>query len=114
MSTEKRPSVLSLAIRDVNALYLSYMWFLKHGGLFIPTDKIYTMGEEVLMSLVLPESDDKFPVRGTVVWISPKSNHQKKQGIGVGFVDNQASSIVSQKIMSLVKNITSSRGTHTL
>ena len=37
--------LLSLAIRDKNALYASYMTFVRGGGLFIPTTKPYKQGK---------------------------------------------------------------------
>ncbi|MGD8309819.1 MAG: pilus assembly protein PilZ, partial [Chromatiales bacterium] len=32
-----RQGILSLTIKDKNALYAAYMQFVKNGGLFIPT-----------------------------------------------------------------------------
>ncbi|MFN2350226.1 MAG: pilus assembly protein PilZ, partial [Thioalkalivibrio sp.] len=38
--------ILSLAIKDKNSLYAAYMPFVKNGGLFIPTQKPYKLGDE--------------------------------------------------------------------
>ena len=40
--------ILSLTIKDKAVLYAAYMPFIKHGGLFIPTNKTYTMSAAVL------------------------------------------------------------------
>jgi len=40
-----RPGVLSLSIKEKSALFAAYMPFIKGGGLFIPTNKQYKMGE---------------------------------------------------------------------
>ena len=41
-----RPTVLSLAIKEKAALYAAYMPFLKNGGMFVPTNKPYKIGDE--------------------------------------------------------------------
>lgn len=46
-----RNGILSLTIRDKAVLYAAYMPFIKNGGLFIPTNKSYSLGDEVFMLL---------------------------------------------------------------
>jgi type IV pilus assembly protein PilZ len=83
---DPRQGILSLSIRDKSALYASYMPFIKNGGLFIPTAKPYSLGDEVFMLLSLMESKEKLPVAGRIVWITPKgSQGNKTAGIGVQF-----------------------------
>ena len=43
-----KPGLLTLTIKDKSALYLAYMPFVKNGGLFIPTNSAYRLGDEVL------------------------------------------------------------------
>jgi type IV pilus assembly protein PilZ len=40
-----RPGVLSLTIKDKNALYASYMPYVKGGGIFVPSTKAYKLGD---------------------------------------------------------------------
>ena len=56
--------ILSLTINEKAVLYAAYMPFLRHGGLFIPTDKDYKMGDEVFMLLSLMDEPEKIPVKG--------------------------------------------------
>ena len=42
-----KPGLLTLTIKDKSALYLAYMPFVKNGGLFIPTNSNYRLGDEV-------------------------------------------------------------------
>jgi type IV pilus assembly protein PilZ len=49
-----RQGILSLTIKDKNALYAAYLQFVKNGGLFIPTTKGYQLGDEVFMFPPLP------------------------------------------------------------
>jgi len=42
-----KPGLLTLTIKDKSALYLAYMPFVNNGGLFIPTNSNYRVGDEV-------------------------------------------------------------------
>ena len=63
--------MLSLNIREKAALYAAYMPFLKGGGIFIPTNRQYQLGEEVFMLLSLMDDPQRIAVQGKVVWITP-------------------------------------------
>ena len=41
--------MLSLNIKDKSVLFSAYMPFVQGGGLFIPTNKPYQVGDEVFM-----------------------------------------------------------------
>ena len=47
------------------------MPFIKNGGLFIPTNKKYNIGDEVFMLLTLMDETEKLPVAGKIVWVTP-------------------------------------------
>ncbi|KEQ13178.1 PilZ domain-containing protein [Endozoicomonas numazuensis] len=78
--------ILSLTIKDSSSLYSSYMPFITGGGLFIPTSKRYSLGDEVFIRLTLMDEVDKLPVPGKVVWITPQGS-SRMAGIGVQFTD---------------------------
>ncbi len=80
--------ILSLTIKDKAVLYSAYMPFIKNGGLFVPTNKDYEIGDEVFMLLTLMEEPEKIPIAGKVVWVTPRGAQGKRQaGIGVQFSD---------------------------
>jgi type IV pilus assembly protein PilZ len=110
-----RPGILSLAIRDKNALYAAYMSFLKNGGLFIPTHNTYDLGDEVFILLTLMEDPEKIPVVGKVVWITPKgAQGNRAAGIGVEFTE-QDGGVARKKIETyLAGALQSDRPTHTM
>jgi len=110
-----RPSVLSLTIRDRGALLAAYMPFLKNGGLFIPTNKRYELGDEVFMLLTLLEERDKLSVAGTVVWVTPTgAQGNRAAGIGIQFKDSDTHE-ARTKIESLLGGaLKSERPTHTM
>ncbi|MEJ2669529.1 MAG: PilZ domain-containing protein [Gammaproteobacteria bacterium] len=109
-----RGGILSLAIKDKSVLYAAYMPFLKSGGLFIPTNKTYTVGEEVFMLLNLMEETVKIPVAGRIVWITPcGAQGNKAAGIGVQF--NDQDDTARRKIENyLAASLQSDRPTHTM
>lgn len=110
-----RPTVLSLTIKDKNALYAAYMPFLKGGGLFIPTNKPYKLGEEVFMLLTLLDDKEKIPVAGHVVWMTPiGAQGNRAAGVGIQFSEKD-SGVARNKIEALLGGaLTSERPTHTM
>lgn len=111
-----RPSVLSLAIKEKAALYAAYMPFLKHGGMFVPTVKPYKIGDEIYLILALMDDPNKYPIAGKVAWITPPSAaHNKAQGIGLHFPDDETGQRVRARIEEILgAALRSSRATHTL
>ena len=87
-TTTPRQGILSLSIKDKNALYAAYMPFIKNGGLFIPTKREYEMGEEVFMLLNLMEETERLPIAGKIIWKTPVcAEGYRAAGIGVQFSD---------------------------
>jgi type IV pilus assembly protein PilZ len=111
-----RPSVLSLAIKEKAALYAAYMPFLKNGGIFVPTNKPYKIGDEIYLILTLMEDPTKYPIAGKVAWITPPSaNNNKAQGIGVHFPADDSGQRARLRIEEILgAALRSSRATHTL
>ncbi len=110
-----KPGVLSLAIKEKAALYAAYMAFIKGGGLFIPTNKPFKIGEEVFMLLSLIDDPMKLKVVGHVVWITPTAQANKPQGIGVQFSEKDGGLEARNKIEGLLGNaLKSTRPTHTM
>ena len=111
-----RPSVLSLAIKEKAALYAAYMPFLKNGGMFVPTNKAYKIGDEVYLILSFMEDPGKYPIAGKVAWITPAgANNSKAQGIGVHFPADETGQRAKARIEEILgAALRSSRATHTL
>jgi len=109
-----RNGILSLTIKDKAVLYAAYMPFLKSGGLFIPTNKPYKLGDEVFMLLNLMDEPEKIPVAGRVVWVTPKgAQGNRAAGIGVQF--SEQDDTASKKIEAyLAGSLESDRPTHTM
>ncbi|MDO9141151.1 MAG: PilZ domain-containing protein [Methylobacter sp.] len=107
--------MLSLSIKDKNALYASYMPFVTNGGLFIPTNREYEMGQEVFMLLNLMEETERLPIAGKIIWITPPgSEGYRACGVGVQFSD-QDGGVSRNKIENyLAGSLENDRSTHTM
>lgn len=109
-----RNGILSLTIKDKSVLYAAYMPFIRNGGLFIPTNKSYKLGDEVFMLLNLMDELEKIPVAGKVVWITPKGA-QGNRAAGVGVQFNDGDSAARSRIEThLAGALKSDRPTHTM
>jgi type IV pilus assembly protein PilZ len=115
MAGGPRQGILSLTIKDKNALYAAYMQFVKNGGLFIPTTKQYKLGDEVFMLLTLMDEAERLPVAGKIIWITPVgSEGNRAAGIGVQFSDQDGGAARNKIEGYLAGALKSDRPTHTL
>jgi type IV pilus assembly protein PilZ len=110
-----RPGVLSLTIKDKNALYAAYMPYVKGGGIFVPSNRPYKLGDEVFMLLTLMDSKEKIPVAGHVVWVTPQgAQGSRTAGIGIQFSEKD-SGVARNKIENILAGaLSSDRPTHTM
>jgi len=110
-----RPAVLSLAIKEKAALYAAYMGYLRNGGIFVPTNKPYQLGDEVYLILTLMDDPTKLPIAGRVVWISPAGAGQRQPGIGVHFPPDESGAAARARIEQILGTaLKSARPTHTI
>jgi len=114
MSEGNRQGFLSLTLKNTAVLYAAYMPFLEHGGLFVPTTKPYSIGDEVFMLLTLMDDPEKIPIAGRVVWVTPSGAQGNRQaGVGVQFSSQDVSA--NAKIENhLGGALNSERPTHTM
>jgi len=104
-----RQGILTLALKDKNALYTAFLSFVKGGGIFVPTPKRYNLGDEVFVLMTLPESSERLPVAGKVVWITPAgAQGNRPAGIGVQFADSAEGEAARGKVEALLAGITNS------
>ena len=110
-----RQGILSLTIKDKAALYAAYMPFIQNGGLFIPTSKAYSLGDEVFMLLTLMEDKERLPVAGKIIWITPMgAQGNKTSGIGVQFGAQDSGQTRNKIETYLAGALKSDRVTHTM
>jgi type IV pilus assembly protein PilZ len=116
MSSNPRPSVIQLAVKEKSALYAAYIPLFSEGGIFIPTQRDYKLGDDVYVLLSLPGQNDRYPVAGKVAWITPaKATHHRTQGIGIRFPEGSKSAAIRQKIEEILgAHLGSDRQTQTI
>jgi type IV pilus assembly protein PilZ len=111
-----RPSVIQLSIKEKSALYAAYIPLFTEGGVFIPTARDYSLGDDVYVLLSLPDDTQRYPVAGKVAWVTPaKSAGGKAQGVGILFPKDEKSRLLKLKIEEILgAHIGSERPTQTM
>ncbi len=110
-----RPGMLSLSIKDKASLYAAFMPFVKNGGLFIPTNKTYALGDEVFMLLSLMDDSERLPVAGKIIWMTPKgAQGNRANGVGVQFSPQDKGATRGKIETHLAGSLNSDRITHTM
>ena len=96
-------------------MYAAYMPFVRNGGLFIPTNKRYHLGDEVFMLLSLMEETERLPVAGKIIWITPVgAEGNRAAGIGVQFSDQDGGTARNKIETYLAGALGSGKPTHTM
>jgi type IV pilus assembly protein PilZ len=91
------------------------MPFITNGGLFVKqqylTNAYYDMGADVFLLMHLVEQNERMPVAGKVVWVTPRNTGSPRPpGIGVQFAaqDNGAT---QQRLETLLAGMLENRRT---
>ena len=115
-STNARPSVVQLAIKEKAALYAAYIPLFTAGGIFIPTAREYKLGDDMYVLLTLPDDTQRYPITGKVAWITPaKGSGNRSQGVGIRFPPDEKSRFRTLKIEELLgTQLGSERPTQTI
>lgn len=105
---------LTLVLKDLQALKVHYMPFLKRGGLFVPTSQEIRPGEPVQIQLQLPDEDNPRLIHGRLAWRTPVGAEGRKlPGIGVHFSEEDES--FKHYIEKLLAGLTGNdKPTHTI
>lgn len=85
---------LKYELKNQMELNFSYMPFIKDGGLFVPTDEKFHLGEHIIIEIQFPNHTEYKEVSGRIVWITPPNSlYQIYPGIGIQFIGDNAKSI---------------------
>lgn len=107
--------ILSLSIKEKSSLYSAFIPFVKNGGLFIPTNRAYKLGDEVFMLLNLMDEPERIPVAGKVIWITPRgASGSRTPGIGVQFSEQDRGDTRNRIENLLGAALQSDKPTHTM
>lgn len=111
-----RPGVIQLVFKEKGALYAAYMPMFTDGGLFVPTNREYRLGDDIYLLLSLPDDPQRYPVAGKVAWITPaNASGGRTQGVGVRFPSDEKTRLIKLKIEEMLgTSISSSKPTQTI
>lgn len=75
--------IINFPIRDIVSLQAAYMPFVLGGGLFISSNRTVKLGDDVFVVTSLPESSERIPLMGKVIWVSQRASGGKPAGFGI-------------------------------
>lgn len=85
---------LKYQIQNQIELNFSYMPFIKGGGLFVPTNEKFLLGDTVALDLLLPGENEVKTIEGTIVWVTPQNSlYLIYAGVGIQFTGENSSSV---------------------
>ena len=96
-------------------LHSSYMPFVKGGGIFIPTEKTFELGDEVFLLLTILDDPERFAITGKVVWINYRTTPGGRQmGVGIQFSGVEGASLQKKVEAQLAGYIRADQLTNTM
>jgi len=105
---------INVEFQTEHDLYISYMPFLKEGGLFIRTAEPFELGAELEINVLLPDSLEPAIITGVVCWLTPTgAQNGTPAGIGVSFKDDP-DKIRNQIEQAIARQLSSSEPTLTM
>jgi type IV pilus assembly protein PilZ len=107
---------MQLAIKEKAALYAAYIPLFAEGGVFVPTQREYRLGDDVYVLLTLPDEPQRYPVAGRVAWVTPaRAPGNRTQGIGIQFPKDEKSVQLKAKIEAILGSaLASDKATQTI
>ena len=114
-AASSRNKVISIAIKDKQALYMSYMPYVEGGGLFLPTNKEYEMGDEKFLLVKIMDEVEPVSISGNVIWVTPTGAlGNRPAGVGIQFMGENAQKIANLIESKLGASLSLNRSTHTM
>ena len=101
MAMPGRGGVLTCHIETIETLYASYLSFVSNGALFVPSNQVQQLGDEIFIAITLPNSSERLPMNGKVVWINSKT----QGGRPAGFAVQISTDIAGQRIKNEVERL---------
>ncbi|MEN6670504.1 PilZ domain-containing protein [Psychrobacter sp. B38] len=101
MAMPGRGGILTCHIENIETLYASYLSFVNNGALFVPSSQSQPLGSEVFIAVTLPNSSERLPMNGKVVWVNSKT----QGGRPAGFAVQIGTDIAGQRIKNEVERL---------
>lgn len=115
MAMPVRGGILTCNIADTQTLYNSYLSFVNHGGIFVPSTRKHALGEDVFVAITLPGSAERYPLNGKIVWVNEKGTPSKPSGFAIQFGTDPNSLKLKNEIERLLAGeVGATRPTYTM
>lgn len=115
MALPSRGGILRCHIENLQSLYACYLPFVKNGAIFIPSEHLQNLGDEVFVAVTLPGSHERLPLHGKVVWINQRNQSNRPSGFAVQFEKDEAGLRMKNEIERLLAGmINSAEPTYTM
>lgn len=97
---------LKVSFTSKKALLNAYLQYVQNGGLFIPSETEFNLGELLQVELTLPDTSTPCKVWGKVVLFTPSSAAARwTPGVGIEFEQSEAAKRLCEIINQLIANI---------
>ncbi len=114
MMPPRAGGIINNPIRDVHTLYQSYLPFVAGGGLFIQSSRTFPIGEEVFVVVTLPDTRERVPVNGKVIWVTHRNQGNRPAGFAIQLSGDEGKRLKNEIEKLLAGQINSDRQTFTL
>lgn len=106
--------IINYPIRDQQTLYSSYMPFVSGGALFVPSNRTFPLGEDVFVVVTLPDSSERTPLTGKVVWVMHRAQGTRPAGFALQLSGDEGLKLKNDIEKLLAGILTSDRPTYTM
>ena len=106
--------ILNYPIRDLQTLYSSYLPFISGGALFVPSNRSVLLGEDVFVVVTLPDSKERTPLTGKVVWVTHRTQGMRPAGFALQLSGEDGKRMSNEIEKLLVGILSSDRPTYTM
>ena len=106
--------IINFPIRDIQSLQSCYMPFVLGGGLFVPSNRPVVLGDDVFIVTSLPETSERIPLTGKVIWISHRAAGIRPAGFAIQLLGDEGLKFKSAAEKQLAGMMNSNNPTYTL
>lgn len=115
MAMPARGGITTINYDTLEKLYASYLPFIQNGAIFVPSNQQQQLGAQVFVAITLPESSERLPLNGKVVWVTHRAQAQRPAGYALQLGKDEAGLRIKNEIERLLAGqINAAKPTYTL
>lgn len=115
MAMPSRGGITTINYDTIEKLYACYLPFIQNGAIFIPSNQQQPLGTQVFVAITLPNSSERLPLNGKIVWVNHRTQGHRPAGFAIQFGKDEAGLRIKNEVERLLAGqIDSERPTFTL